>query len=86
MLKKLNIRFNNITQEGAEAIASALSKNTTLKDLNLADNHFGRLGVLKLYHGLKKSRSFLDIARTIGYIPNTAMRVRGMRKEEEEVK
>jgi NLR family CARD domain-containing protein 3 len=81
VLEKLNLRFNNITQDGADAIANSLSENVTLKELNLADNHFGRLGVLKLYHGLKKSRGFLDIARTLGYNPEepTKIRVR-MRK------
>ena len=59
-------RYNNLTQEGAEALAYALERNTTLQDLQIADNHFGRIGVMRIYKCMKGA-NIVKMARAFGY-------------------
>lgn len=52
---ELNLRKNNITDDGAGAIASILSGQTALKLVDLRYNHIGRLGLKTIAEALERS-------------------------------
>ena len=54
-LVQLNASGGIISDEVAEALAYALSENTTLKELDLSDNNLHEKGIKKIFNGLKVS-------------------------------
>jgi Ran GTPase-activating protein (RanGAP) involved in mRNA processing and transport len=56
-LTGLNVRSNNICDEGAKALADALKHNTTLASLNVEDNNIGAKGAAELADALRYNRA-----------------------------
>ena len=56
MLRKLNLGYNSITDEGASDIANAILCNTNLQEIDINGNTFDARSVniiMEAYHSLK---------------------------------
>ena len=60
-LQELNILFNNISDEGAEALAEALRVNTALQELNLGFNDISGKGAKVLAEAMKVNSALKEL-------------------------
>ena len=60
-LKKLDISHNNITDDAADDIATAISCNIHLQELNLRGNNFQRPGMMKIAKIVQNISSFIKL-------------------------
>ena len=67
-LKNINLQYNNITEEAAEALASIISSNTGLEELYLGNNQL-KLGVTKISTALKNISSLIVLDLDNNNIP-----------------
>ena len=60
-LKKLDISYNSLCDDAAEAIGNYLRKNPTLCELNMSYNGIGKLGAAKIAEALKINMTLIKL-------------------------
>jgi hypothetical protein len=74
-LKKLNLCYNQIGDEGATALGKALKTNSTIKILGIYGNQIGDEGETVIWEGLKRNKDLASYKEKLSKVQEATIKV-----------